>query len=66
MYPLGLGSTTLCFNWLLFSVVVSATKRSYLDEGYGLQLSISMRIFSMELRIMLVYSKVAVGDYPPI
>ena len=32
----GLGSTTLHFDWLWFSVLVYVSKRNFLDEGEGL------------------------------
>ena len=43
MYPLELGSTTLHFDWMWFSIIFSVEKRSFLDEGQGLHLSLCLK-----------------------
>lgn len=55
MYPLGLSSTTLYFDWLLFlQWCLLATKRNFLDEGWRhLCMSISIHVYKL-LWIILV------------
>lgn len=55
MYPLGLGSIILHFDWLWISVVVSICyKGHFLDEGSGLHLSVDgTNVYSSLLGIMI-------------